>query len=165
MKINKINWESINFDDKAVLCFIVKEKKILLIKKKKGLGTGKIVAPGGRIEPGETEAQAVIRELNEETGLTPENPEKTAELSFVFLQGYSLFCSVFIAHNCTGRIIETDEAIPFWFSQYEIPYERMWEDNPLWVPKILAGFYIKGYFTYDDREIMIKSRIIELNKF
>ena len=37
----------------ATLMFIVKDGRILLIEKKRGLGAGKINGPGGKIDPGE----------------------------------------------------------------------------------------------------------------
>lgn len=45
------------------------ENKILMIKKGKGPYTGLLDLPGGRIEPEESTEKALIRELQEETGL------------------------------------------------------------------------------------------------
>jgi 8-oxo-dGTP diphosphatase len=44
--------------------------RLLLIKRGHAPGAGLWSLPGGRVEPGETDAQAVIRELLEETGLS-----------------------------------------------------------------------------------------------
>lgn len=43
--------------------------RLLLIKRGTEPGRGRWSLPGGRVEPGETDAAAVIRELREETGL------------------------------------------------------------------------------------------------
>ena len=45
------------------------EGRLLLIKRGHEPGTGLWSLPGGRIEPGETDAQALSREVSEETGL------------------------------------------------------------------------------------------------
>ena len=44
--------------------------RLLLIKRGHDPEAGKWSLPGGRIEPGETDAQALVREMHEETGLT-----------------------------------------------------------------------------------------------
>ena len=46
------------------------EGRLLMIKRGHEPGAGLWSIPGGRIEPGETDTEAVARELTEETGLT-----------------------------------------------------------------------------------------------
>jgi len=48
---------------------IIKNNKILLIKKSRGAYTGKLDLPGGSFEHAETPEQCVVREVMEETGL------------------------------------------------------------------------------------------------
>jgi len=52
-------------------CFLLRNNppQVLLGRKKRGLGAGKIVGIGGKIEAGETATQAALRELYEETGV------------------------------------------------------------------------------------------------
>jgi 8-oxo-dGTP diphosphatase len=131
---------------------------LLLIHKKTGLGAGKINAPGGRIEPDETPRLAAIRETEEETGIIPINPEQRAELSFIFTNGYSIHGTVFLATEYSGTMIETPEALPFWRSIEDLPFERMWEDDTLWLPKVLNGAYVQGFFIFDE-DSMLSHRI------
>ena len=58
----------------ATLMFVVQDAKILLIRKKRGIGAGKVNGPGGKFEPGETALQCVLREVREESGLTEVRP-------------------------------------------------------------------------------------------
>ncbi|VVJ24642.1 Diadenosine hexaphosphate (Ap6A) hydrolase / Bis(5'-nucleosyl)-tetraphosphatase (Ap4A) (Asymmetrical) (EC [Amycolatopsis camponoti] len=43
--------------------------RLLLIRRANDPGSGQWSLPGGRVEPGETDKEAVVRELSEETGL------------------------------------------------------------------------------------------------
>src|SRR5271156_112954 len=45
------------------------QDRLLLIKRGHEPGAGLWSLPGGRIEPGETDAEALVREMREETGL------------------------------------------------------------------------------------------------
>jgi mutator protein MutT len=47
----------------------VDDDRLLLIRRGKAPGAGRWSIPGGRVEAGETLAEAVVRELAEETGL------------------------------------------------------------------------------------------------
>ena len=47
----------------------VDDGHLLLVRRGHGPGAGEWSVPGGRLEPGETTAEAVVRELMEETGV------------------------------------------------------------------------------------------------
>lgn len=57
------------FKHLGVYGLIIKDEKIVLIKKVGGPYNGKLDLPGGTIEWGETPEQTLIRELNEEVGI------------------------------------------------------------------------------------------------
>lgn len=152
--VDLIDWETWTPTENAVLCFLHDDHKILMIHKKTGLGSGKINGPGGRIESGETPEQAAVRETREETGITPSVLEQKADLAFIFTDGYSLFVSIFLAHGWTGTMTETREAKPFWCPIEAIPYEKMWEDDPLWLPHVLKGKYVSGRFIFEEDKML-----------
>lgn len=153
-----LEWNSFSPVDSAVLCFIQQSGNVLLIEKKRGLGAGKVNGPGGKLEPGETFLEAAIRETQEEIGLVPLDPQWHVTLDFVFIDGYTLTVRVFTAQAWEGSLIETDEALPFWVPVTEIPYERMWEDDRLWLGYALEGKNAAGRFVFDD-DTMVKSDI------
>jgi 8-oxo-dGTP diphosphatase len=162
--VNMIDWESWVPKERAVLCFVRDNNKLLLIHKKTGLGKGKVNAPGGRIEPGESAADAAIRETFEETGVSASELEKVGELFFIFTDGYSLHGSVFFASKFSGIPFETREADPFWCAIDAIPYNQMWADDIHWLPLILDGKKFKGYFIFDD-DVMLSKLVVIVDDF
>jgi 8-oxo-dGTP diphosphatase len=152
--VETIDWASWQPTERANLCFVIRDGHILLIRKKRGLGAGKINGPGGRLEPGETALAAAIRETQEEIGVTPSGLEQVGELHFHFLDGYKLHVAVFTASDCTGQLCETDEAIPIWVKLNQIPYHDMWQDDPFWIPLLLNRNKFKGYFVFDKEQLL-----------
>src|SRR5690349_13626070 len=121
-----VDWETWQPDDVATLLFVRDGDSVLLIRKKRGLGAGKINAPGGRLEAGETPLQAAIREVEEEVCVTPLAPVAHGTLSFQFTDGYKLHAHVFVAHAHNGSPTETDEAVPFFCALDALPFDEMW---------------------------------------
>ncbi len=154
--VDDVDWDLWEPTETAVICYIVKKGKVLLIHKKTGLGKGKVNAPGGRIEPGEMPLEAAVRETQEETGLTPINLKHRATLSFIFTNGYSLKGFVYFADGFSGKLTETDEADPFWQPVESIPYEEMWEDDKHWLPKAMKGIFVQGKFIFDEDTMLSK---------
>jgi len=152
--VTPFDWNCWKPRERAVLCFIVEGDQVLLILKKRGLGGGKINAPGGKIEPGETAWEAAIRESQEEVGLTPHDPEARGVVCFQFTDGYSLHCTVFTARGCSGTPVETDEARPFWNAIDTIPYHEMWEDDHIWLPLLMRGETFYGRFHFEGEKML-----------
>jgi 8-oxo-dGTP diphosphatase len=152
-------WSQWQPRERATLCFIIDGKGVLLIRKKRGLGSGKINAPGGRIEPGESPADCAIRETMEEVGLVPKAVVERGQLHFQFADGYSLHCTVFTATEYSGDLVETDEALPIWTPLDSIPYHEMWADDIHWLPGMLAGGHFTGYFHFDGEAMMSKELV------
>ncbi|MFW6250154.1 MAG: 8-oxo-dGTP diphosphatase [Alkalispirochaetaceae bacterium] len=149
MRVHEIDWINWKATDQAVICFLFKDNEVLLINKKRGLGAGKVNGPGGKCEPGETHDAAAIRETKEEIGLTPRSVTERGRLFFQFLDGYALEVALFTAEEFDGELRETPEAAPFWVSTDAIPYERMWADDVLWLPRLLEGSNVYGRFLFD----------------
>lgn len=153
-EFDAISWETWNPKDRATLCFLLREREILLIEKKRGLGKGKVNGPGGRFEDGETAEICAIRETEEELGITPLEPEERGVLRFAFQDGYSLMAHVFTATDWVGEAVETEEAVPLWTNLDRIPYRRMWADDVLWLPHMLDGKRFDGSFLFDDDRML-----------
>lgn len=150
MKFTEMDWTSWTPKETATLMFVRMDGMVLLIRKLKGMGAGLINAPGGRVEPGETPEAGAIREAQEELHVTPVDVRKAGVLSFQFTSGYSLRCHVYTASSYEGIPTETDEAIPLWIDEREMPYGQMWADDRLWYPLVLENRPFSGRFLFDD---------------
>lgn len=148
------DWANWSPTERATLLFVIRNEQILLIRKKRGLGAGKVNAPGGRLEPGETALEAAVRETREELCVEALRPELRGELHFQFLDGYALHCSVFVSPDCEGEATETEEAVPLWTPLDAIPYEEMWADDRHWLPGTLAGKSFRAFFTFDGERML-----------
>ncbi|MES2505516.1 MAG: 8-oxo-dGTP diphosphatase [Verrucomicrobiota bacterium] len=142
---------------RATLMFIVDEAggRVLLIRKKRGLGAGKINGPGGKMDPGETSAECAIRETQEELGVTALSPVKHGELWFQFVDGLALHVDVFRATEWEGEAYETPEAVPLWTSLKELPFDEMWADDRFWLAELLIEKkHFLGRFLFDDDRML-----------
>lgn len=154
IRYRDIDWERWTPAERATLLFVRRKGRMLLIHKKRGLGAGKLNGPGGRIEPGETPAQAAVREVEEELRVTAHDVREAGELLFQFTDGYSIHGYVFTAAACSGTPQETEEAAPVWVDEDEIPYHRMWADDRIWLPLMLSGIRFVGRFLFDGEQML-----------
>ena len=148
MLIRNIDWPKWQAEERATLMFVQKEGQVLLIHKKRGLGAGNINGPGGRIELNESPMQCAIRETEEELCITPLEVAFAGELFFHSEDMPRIHGYVFTASDYTGIPTETDEAIPLWTNVDEIPYDKMWQDDQYWLPQVLLGKTITGWFSF-----------------
>lgn len=157
-RLSDDGWSDFKPREHAVILFVLDGDQVLFIDKKRGLGHGKVNGPGGRLESGESPYEAAVRETREEVGLVVGQLTEQALLQFVFTNGYTLEVTVFTTESYSGEMMETDEARPFWCKRSEIPYHRMWADDRIWLPKVLAGEYVHGQFVFDD-DVLLQSAI------
>lgn len=157
----RVDWDNWTGEMPATLMFVVQDGKVLLIRKMRGIGKGKINGPGGKIDPGETPDECVVRECQEELHITPLNPVKMGELWFAMSDIPDIHCHVFMATEFEGTPTPTDEAIPLWTPIEEIPYDEMWEDDQYWLPQMLQGQKFLGKFVFEGESIQWREIIWE----
>lgn len=158
-----IEWSDWVPEIRATLMFIVRDFDVLLIKKMRGIGAGKINGPGGKIDPGETPLESAVRETQEELCVTPLDPVKMGELFFAMTDLPDIHCHVYMARAFEGTPTATPEAIPRWTRIDQVPYELMWEDDRYWLPEMLeAGRTFIGRFWFEGECIRWKDLEFDL---
>ena len=149
----------------ATLCLLVKDHKILLAMKKRGFGKDKWNGVGGKLNSGETIEQAMIRETQEEIGVSPVDYHLVAKISFYFpkdKEEWNQVVHVFIASKWQGEPKESEEMRPQWFDNNQIPYHQMWQDDPYWMPQVLNGKTINAEFHFDSNETFTDYKVVEV---
>jgi len=141
----------------ATLTYLIDGEEVLLIEKKRGHGAGNFNGPGGKLEEDETPEQAAKREFREETRVEVEDLEKVAELKFFFGGDPDQHVHVFMTEEYSGEAEETEEARPEWFPIKEMPYEDMWPDDEVWMPKMFSGEKFEAVFRFSQDGSKIKS--------
>ncbi|WP_035769316.1 8-oxo-dGTP diphosphatase [Arthrobacter castelli] len=130
------------------LCFLLRTgetggRQVLMGRKKRGFGVGKMVGLGGHVEPGESVAEAACREVAEESSVAVRqqdlNDVGTVEFVFPARPQWNMSTRVFTASVFAGVPVETDEIEPHWFALDDLPVSHMWQDAEHWLPPMLSG--------------------------
>jgi len=129
-----------NFPVTTNLCYILNDNnEVLLIMKKRGVGQGKWNGPGGKVGENESIEESVIREVEEETGLKVGNLKNKGVLEFVAPAKPAIQsrCHIFITRDYQGDLIESEECYGRWHPVNNLPFEQMWDDDVIWLGKLL----------------------------
>jgi 8-oxo-dGTP diphosphatase len=148
------DWPTWTPDLRTTLIFVVRDAQVLLIEKKTGIGRGKINGPGGKIEADESPADCARRELQEELKVIATEPQLVARLFFSDVEDLNILVYVFLTDQMIGDPVETKEAKPLWSSPDNLPLDDMWEDDQYWLPQVLNGESIDGYFHFRNERLL-----------
>lgn len=156
-------------DIRRTLLLLTRDDEVLLAMKKRGFGEGLWNGVGGKIEAGETIEQAMVRETEEEIGVTPLNWTKVAELDFLqdadAPEPWHMYVHAYTCDAWNGEPRESEEMRPQWFKTDAIPYHQMWDDDKFWLQHALKGEKLRGHFVFDERDRLLEHTIAFVDGF
>ena len=158
------NFRTIN----TTLVILMKDNKVLLGQKKRGFAKGTFNGIGGKQDPGETIEQAMIRETQEEIGVTPIQYELIGKIHFdVYYKGerVNMNLNIYKSEMFDGVPVETEEMIPTWFERKNIPFDKMLQDDRLWWPYLLENKKFVGDVIFDKDLVMQSHKFQEVLNF
>ncbi len=138
----------------ATVCLIQRDGKLLLQRKADGrFGGGKWDGPGGKLKPGESPVDGIVREVEEETGLRVIDPALRGSFDVYFGAGDEPHWTVhvFSASRFRGELRASDEGLLRWFPEDQLPYEQMWPSDRHWLPDVLAGRRFQATLWFDQK--------------
>jgi len=148
------------------LWILIENWKIFLWEKKRGFAKWVLNWVLWKQEKWETIDECMIREANEEIWIEIDKKdlEYLGVLHFYFSDWVAnLDVHLYNIVKYTWKIIESDEIKPLWFDLDKIPYDKMWEDDKIWLPRILKWEKYVEYNFYFDKELwtMVKQELIK----
>jgi 8-oxo-dGTP pyrophosphatase MutT (NUDIX family) len=134
----------------TTLALIEDGDKVLLAMKKRGFGEGWWNGYGGKVAEGETIEKAMVRELEEESGLVAKTWRERGVIDFYFAGTDKIVeMHIFEVTEYEGVPVETEEMRPMWFTKEKAPYNEMWPADREWMPLFFDGKDFTGTATFD----------------
>lgn len=134
-----------------VIAALIKDNKLLLIKRVKGDYIGLLGLPGGKIEKGEHPSEAAVREINEESGIESDFKEHLGFVSEHLIEGGEV-AQHFLLHICellpkTSDILNDQEGKLEWFDLDKLldMKDKIIPSDFLMIEKLIKNRE-KGYF-------------------
>ena len=140
----------------TVLCLIHKNGRYLLQDRIKNDWKG-YTLPGGHIEPGESIVDAVIRDMQEETGLMISHPHLCGVKQFPLEEGrYIVF--LFETEEFEGDLRSSEEGTMHWIDERELSKVNLVEDFEDLIEVMLDDELVEFQYVIEDGEWLVIKR-------
>ena len=138
----------------ATLCYLEKDDSYLMLhrnKRENDMHFGKWIGLGGKIEPGESPEECVIREVCEESGLTVYNPILKGIMTFNEFSNDKWYVFLFTSREFSGELKTCDEGELAWVRKDSLDSLPMHDGDRLfmkWMTECYGVFSVK--FNYEE---------------
>ena len=146
----------------STLCYIEKNSQYLMlhrVKKKNDINHDKWIGIGGRIEPGETPHECILREAREETGLTLLDLSYRGVVDFFSDECPSERMHLFTATEFEGEIIACDEGNLEWIDKTALLSLPMWEGDKIFLKLLDSGAPFFNLTLQYAGEVLVKAEL------
>jgi 8-oxo-dGTP diphosphatase len=137
----------------ATLCYVRSGGRMLMLHRNKKEGDvhrGKWNGLGGKLEPGESPDECVIREVREESGLTIEGPRLRGVLSFpAFKPGEDWLVFAYTADRHEGTLGACAEGELEWIDAAKVASLPLWEGDRIFLPWLDGERFFSAKFVYE----------------
>lgn len=120
----------------STLCYLEQGDSYLMlhrIKKKNDVNHDKWIGVGGKFEEGESPEDCILRETQEETGLTLTKYRYRGIVTFVSDQAPTEYMHLFTASAWTGTPIPCEEGELAWIKKQDLIQLPMWEGDKIFL--------------------------------
>ncbi len=136
----------------ATLVYALRDEQVLLLRRTTEPNRGLWVAPGGKLEHGESPAECAVREMREETGLAIERPVLRAVMTETSPRAdYQWLTFIFVAWEFDGTFTPAPGIGEFrWVPVDEVTKLPIPPADAIFFPRLLEnGSTFHGTFEYD----------------
>lgn len=126
----------------TTLCYIEQDGKYLMLhrtKKENDLNHDLWVGVGGKFEENETPEECLLREVQEETGLTLTEFRLCSVITFLSDQWEGEYMYLFHATGFEGTVQVCDEGDLEWVEKERVLHLPIWEGDRIFLEKMAAG--------------------------
>lgn len=118
----------------TTLCYIERDDSYLMMhrtKKEKDINKDKWIGIGGHFEYGESPDECLLREVDEETGLTLTSYTARGVITFIYGENVVEYMHLYTADGFTGEIHECDEGELVWVPKEKVMELPIWEGDKI----------------------------------
>ncbi|KAA3610107.1 MAG: 8-oxo-dGTP diphosphatase [Calditrichaeota bacterium] len=143
----------------ATLCYVKTESHTLMVhrvKKENDMHEGKWNGLGGKIDPGESPEECVIREVKEESGLIIKNPSLKGFITFPAFDGLDdWYVFIFTANQFEGTLIsDSPEGHLEWIENKKLIDLNLWDGDKIFFKWMEENRIFSAKFIYNNGHLI-----------